>query len=86
MNDSMTPSPNLILADVAEERARQITVWGGSEHDDQHDAGAFEGLIGARLQKAYYSRTRMDGHYRRRLVQIAALAVAAIERWDRANA
>jgi hypothetical protein len=76
---------DMVLNEIRNERASQDEKWGGAEHDDEHYADGFEELIENRLTAAHASRNRNDGNYRRRLIQVAALTVAAIERWDRAN-
>lgn len=73
-----------ILAEVAAERARQDGRWGGAEHDDAMTMDAFAQLI---ADYAGWARVKArEGTFdeaRQRLVQAAALAVAAIERLDR---
>ena len=63
-----------VIEEVVTERARQDAKWGGPAHDDQHTPAEFAGFIRDRLG---YSPTRKD------FVQIAALAVAAVESMDR---
>ena len=73
-----------VLEDVGTERMRQDEKWGGPEHDDQHTTAEFVQWI-----EDYAGWARMMasmGSYekaRRRLIQIAALAVAAVESIDR---
>lgn len=73
-----------ILDEVAAERARQDGRWGGAEHDDDMTMDAFAQLI---ADYAGWARVKVrEGTFdeaRQRLVQTAALAVAAIERLDR---
>lgn len=73
-----------VLGDIVDERGRQDSKWGGPEHDDEHLPGAWCGLI---QDYAGWARVMagMDSpdKYRRRMVQVAALAVAAIESHDR---
>lgn len=68
------------LADVADERERQDAKWGGPSHDDHHSTADFVQLI---EDYAGWARTMagMDSHDKaeRRLIQVAALAVAAVE-------
>jgi hypothetical protein len=73
-----------ILNEITNERARQDDKWGGAEHDDQHTTTEFCGFI---QDYAAWAR-RMDqmnspDKARRRLIQVAALAVAAVESIDR---
>ena len=76
----MTP----VLNDVANERARQDIKWGGAVHDDEHTVAEFVQLI---EDYAGWARTMtgMDSmeKARNRLIQVAALAVAAVETIDR---
>ena len=72
------------LADVETERARQDAYWGGPVHDDNHSATEWCLILNARLGKA--SEAAIDRDFpeaRRRLIQIAAVAVAAVESLDR---
>lgn len=67
-----------ILGGIVTERARQDKKWGGPDHDDLHDSNQWDELIWDRLY------TICDRDQRRtQLVQIAALAVAALESLDR---
>lgn len=70
------PQPSPVLAEVVAERDRQDAKWGGPEHDDTHHAFEFFGFISERCALSSL-------HVRRRLVEIAALAVAALESHDR---
>lgn len=72
------------LGEIAIERARQDDKWGGAAHDDQHTTADFVQLI---QDYAGWSRV-MDGmnspdKARRRLIQVAALALAGVESIDR---
>lgn len=73
------------IAGVISERRRQDEKWGGPEHDDQHTPNEFVQLIQdyagwARVMAGMNSPEKA----RRRLIQVAALAVAAVECYDRA--
>ena len=75
-----TGTPSQALLDVVAERHRQDAKWGGPGHDDGHSTAEFVRLIqdyttGAQLMAEI---GRAD-QARRRLVQVAALAVAAAE-------
>lgn len=77
------PGPK-ILNEVAIERERQDRKWGGPEHDDSHSVSEFVQWIQdysgwARMMASMRSRDKT----RKRLVQVAALAVAAVESLDR---
>lgn len=73
-----------VLMEVSDERERQDQKWGGAAHDDEHDVYDFVEII-----KDYAGwACRMDemGSHdkaRKRLIQVAALAVAAVESIDR---
>lgn len=72
------------LQDVLSERKRQDGKWGGPSHDDNHTTAEFvqwiEDYAGwARMMDSMQSFDKA----RRRLVQVAALAVAAVESIDR---
>lgn len=70
---------------IVEERWRQDTKWGGPEHDDGHTTANF-----AQLVQDYAGWARVmagmgsDEKAQRRMVQVAALAVADVERMLRA--
>lgn len=75
------------IGEVAAERARQDEKWGGAEHDDGHETAVFVQLIEdyagwARVMAGMNSPDKA----RRRLIQVAALAVAAVESIDRKEA
>ena len=75
-----------LLYEVGTERLRQDAKWGGETHDDHHTTADFVQLI---EDYAGWARTMagMNSHdkARQRLVQVAALALAACERIDRAK-
>lgn len=73
-----------ILIQVLRERERQDEKWGGPSHDDQYTTADFVRFIidyagWARMMASFLSADKA----RRRLIQVAALAVAAIESLDR---
>lgn len=65
--------------DVMKERRRQDLKWGGPEHDDKHAPDEWEGFIVERIAPL----TARDETFRKRMVEISALALAAIESFDR---
>lgn len=78
-------STESILREVAAERERQITKGYTPEHDDAHHgvvAGTNSDLIRF-MRKRLDLTLHSDGLIRRKLVEVAALAVAAIEGLDR---
>lgn len=71
-----------VVLEVIAERVRQDAKWGGPAQDDQHDLEEFCNIINQRtLAMARGFETK--GHARKRMIQIAALAVAAVESMDR---
>jgi hypothetical protein len=73
-----------IYDEIQAERQQQDEQWGGPDHDDNHMMWDWYGLIVARADRA--AQADQDGEYaayRRRLIQTAALAVAAVESFDR---
>ena len=73
-----------ILHEVADERKRQDHKWGGPEHDDKHSTAEFvqwiEDYAGwARMKSSMLSHDKA----RDKLLDVAALAVAAVESIDR---
>lgn len=67
-----------IWAEIQEERERQSKNWGGAQHDDQHTPNDWIAFI------AYHAgRGSYRANFRTQMVKVAALAVAAIESWDR---
>ncbi len=75
--------PN-VLDEVAAERTRQDAQWGGAGHDDAQPTDTFVQLI---TDYAGWARVKArEGssvEARHRLIQVAALAVAAVESLDR---
>jgi len=70
-----------ILEEVRAERDRQDAKWGGPEHDDTHDQETWARLIDDRLPYPEDANTCKE--YRQDMIEIAALAVAAVESLDR---
>jgi len=75
-----------ILQEIKDERAYQDGRWGGHAHDDQHGPNEWIAFITAYAGKAFYC---CDEHpadlleFRRNMIKVAALAVAAVEWADR---
>lgn len=78
-----SPDPRTVhglLREVVQERVRQDAKWGGPRHDDSHSTVTWASIID-RL-----SKEGMAGDWttwRRSMVQIAAVALAALESQDR---
>lgn len=81
-----------ILESIVDERWRQDQKWGGREHDDTHSVEDWERLIIRHSYRLTEGPTVLAGSrtaakdYRERLIKIAALAVAAVQAWDRKQA
>lgn len=78
---------SFVLAEVAEERDRQDRKWGGPTHDDTHSPADFCRYIReheVRAEQALAGEpVREFDEYRRQMLRVAGLAVAALEQWDR---
>lgn len=74
-----------ILAEVAEERTWQDSRWGGAEHDDRHTPAEWVALLARHLGLAVDDggETTDPERFRRQMIRLAALAVAAAESFDR---
>ena len=70
-----------ILQEIAIEREAQDAKWGGSPHDDMHSTFDWVRFIRHHTNRAVGRRKKDD--YRKQMIRIAALAVAAIEAFDR---
>jgi len=75
------------MREVALERYAQDEKWGGEENDDKNTFQGWFCFIDGKLEKAADAVVSINGsdpaEYRRRMVQVAALAVAAVESLDR---
>ncbi len=69
-----------VLIEVLNERRRQDDKWGGPKHDDHHVDKDWLGFISKR---SVDKGARNPKDRRQNLLEIAALAVAAIESMDR---
>ncbi|KKN03230.1 hypothetical protein LCGC14_1109840 [marine sediment metagenome] len=72
-----------VLEAVAAERERQDEKWGGLEHDDQHNSHDWLAYIVRYLGRSVAYGPFDSLRFRRHMVQVAALAVAAAEWADR---
>lgn len=73
-----------IISDIVAERDRQDEKWGGAEHDDNHNTIDFCWFIKNYTGwAAQMSAMNSPDKARNRLIQVAALAVAAVESIDR---
>jgi hypothetical protein len=67
-----------IWEEVLKERSRQSTKYGGNAHDDGHSVNDWVAYIAYHAGLASYK-----ADFRKQMVRVAALAVAAIECFDR---
>lgn len=75
-----------VFGDVAMERGRQDTKWGGRPGIDRRDDATYAAVLGeefGEVCKAWLERD-MD-NLREELVQVAAVAVAWVEELDNTN-
>ena len=69
-----------ILESVIQERNRQDKKWGGPLHDIEHSEQDWEMFI---KEHCHFS---LKTDFRKRMIEVAALAIAAIESHDLRNA
>lgn len=74
-----------ILAEVSAERSRQDKLFGGPDHDAQHTPAEWVSLITRHLGLSVDDGTISGDpeRYRRQMIRVAALAVAALEALER---
>jgi hypothetical protein len=76
-----------VVSEVGTERVRQIVDHGWTpEHDDRHDTQAWAWLLARRVTELMTPPSvedRTAEEHRRQLVEVAAIACAAIESLDR---
>lgn len=70
-----------VYDEIREERARQDAKRGGPSNDDERRADDWTFLIEDKLCDA--DNADVDSEYRQHMIEIAALAVAAVEWLDR---
>lgn len=66
-----------IWLQIMHEREKQDAEWGGPDHDDEHTPLDWTSYIEKHAGKA------LSQHFRQQMIRVAALAVAAIESYDR---
>lgn len=72
-----------IVAQVHDERENQDAKW-GADHDDKHGEGDWTRLIVRQLGQAEYAiESDQMSTWRQQMIQVAALAEAAVESYDR---
>ncbi len=72
-----------VMEDVVDELALQVKKYGGIDHDDMNDPNYWTEQI--RDRAIFANRTIYSDAvtYRRRMIQIAALAISGVESFDR---
>lgn len=75
----------IVLTQILEERRNQDKKWGGPAFDDERERTEWLSLIREHEERAKraVSRTGDLDEYRQQMIQIAALAIAAIHAHDR---
>ena len=77
--DNTVPNElTMAYVDIVKERDRQDEKWGGPAHDDRYSLDDWHGYL-----RQHIAELGVRGEARQVLVEIAALAVAAIESIDR---
>ena len=74
-----------IFQGIIAERHRQDQRWGGMDHDDSHSPYEWERMLGERIYHLTDCVGEAQPRFRRALEEIASLAVAAIQSFDRLN-
>lgn len=87
-NDVPTPPTIEVLADVADERTRQDARWGRQDHSDMQWLAVLTEEVGEVAKCLCEMNVPGNGHstvqhLREELIQVAAVAVAAVECIDR---
>lgn len=72
-----------IFDEIRAERERQDAQWGGSEHDIYVRSSDWLAVVDKFARNADRAYPLNPEEYRRRMMQIAAIAVAACEAYDR---
>lgn len=73
-----------VIGDVLTRRDQQDARWGGPEHDDEHDEFDWQEFIRKQVNQA--ADADNSNIWRDRMLDIAALAVAALQWADRKDA
>lgn len=69
-----------VLEEIAEERRRQDAKWGGIQHDENHSANDWIAYIAKHAGAAADGED--PGRFRKQMIRVAALAVAAVQAHD----
>ncbi len=77
----METNSNKIFEEILWERKRQDEQWGGARNDEKNSRNDWVSYIVYQLGKSTYGGEK----FREAMVKVAALALAAIESYDRAK-
>ena len=77
----VTGSMRAVFDEIVKERITQDEKWGGSSHDDTHTQFDWTRFIRDHADRAVRGQAR--DNFRQQMVRVAALAVAAIQAYDR---
>ncbi len=72
-----------IFTNIEQEREKQDLEWGGAIHDDEHSLEDWIDFIDAQINRAEECDSTNLLCVRERLIKVAALSIAAFERFDR---
>lgn len=74
-----------VMQDIAVERDKQDTQWGGPANDDNHFPQEWLAWIDHQIERGCAEDNNSDGNHnwRERYIKIAALCIAAVESLDR---
>lgn len=65
-----------VFDEIVRERLAQDKKWGGSDHDIEHSEWDWRHFVVTHAHRA------MDKNFRKQMIRVAALAVAAIQAYD----
>lgn len=77
-----------VLGEVSFERQRQHGLWGAQDLDPIEWLSILSeefGEVGREVVESHFKKRDVDPNYREELVQVAAVAVSAIESYDRSR-
>jgi hypothetical protein len=77
LDSASAQASDAIIARIKEERRLQDRKWGGSTYDDKHSLGDWAHLIDQRTATLY--RAPEHKVAKQELIEVAALAIAALE-------